>query len=117
MHGLQCNAELLAPLTGLTGLHELTLGQADDAPEDLQVVCQLTGLRQLLVGVLESSNNWVKGLLLQLTRLQQLTYLELGDPEICSGDPTQGGFFLKVEVSGDVMGLRHTMISIGAGFL
>lgn len=81
------------------------------------MVCQLTGLRRLLVGVLESSNDWVKGLLLQLTRLQQLTYLELGDPEICSGDPTQGGFFLKVEVSGDVMGLRHTMISIGAGFL
>ena len=39
------------------------------------------------MGVLESSNDWVKGLLLQLTRLQQLTYLELGDPEYAVGTP------------------------------
>jgi hypothetical protein len=109
MHGLQYNTELLAPLTGLTGLHELVLGDAEDAPEDLQVVCQLTGLRRLVVGVPESSNDWVKGLLLQLTQLQQLSYPELGDPEIfSSGDSTQGGFFLKVEVSAGLMSLGST---------
>jgi hypothetical protein len=47
MQQLQYSAELLAPLTGLSGLHELYMRPANESPEGLEVVYQLTGLRLL----------------------------------------------------------------------
>ena len=67
-------AELLAALTGLSGLHTLHLHLCGPAEEGLQRVCQLEGLRELLV----TTNDHFpdnKGLLLQLTQLKQLTSL------------------------------------------
>jgi hypothetical protein len=70
--GLQYNTELLAPLTGLGSLTELSMCPAGESTEGLELVCQLTGLRQLFLGV----NGDAKGLLGQLTQLQQLTSLD-----------------------------------------
>ena len=70
--GLQYSAELLAPLTGLAGLRHLHVCPAGDSAEGLEVVCQLTGLRQLEMR--DPSEG--EGLLLQLTHLRQLTHLD-----------------------------------------
>jgi hypothetical protein len=64
-------AELLAPLQGLSSLHELHM-HVHASTEGYEVVCQLTGLRKLYV----KDEGGTEGLLLQLTQLRQLTYLE-----------------------------------------
>ena len=69
--GLQYSSGLLAPLAGLSGLHELMLDPRGGSTEGLDEVCLLTQLKQLwLWGHSE------EGLLLQLTQLSQLTKLE-----------------------------------------
>jgi hypothetical protein len=74
MQKLQYSAELLAPLTALSGPHELYLRPAGELPEGLEVVCQLTGLRLLHMRDFAKS----EGLLLQLPEMRQLTQLEFG---------------------------------------
>jgi hypothetical protein len=64
-------AELLAPLQGLSSLHELHT-HVPASTEGYETVCQLTGLRKLYV----KEDGETEGLLLQLTQLLQLTYLE-----------------------------------------
>jgi hypothetical protein len=80
--GLQYSAELLATLhrlTELTGLSTLYLGNYDYYGEGLEVVSQLTGLRELFLHFPSSSQH---RLLLQLTQLKQLTSLDF---EGCGG--------------------------------
>ena len=72
MPHLQYSAELLAPLTGLKGLQRLELIPVDESTEGLEVVCQLTGLRQLHL----TDPREDEGLLLQVTQLKQLTKLQ-----------------------------------------
>jgi hypothetical protein len=72
MPNLQYSAERLAPLTGLTGLTRLDLIPVAGSTEGLEVVCQLTGLRQLHL----TDPRGDEGLLLQLTQLKQLTKLQ-----------------------------------------
>jgi hypothetical protein len=76
---MQYSSELLAPLVGLSSLSELSLRPADDSPEfgqGMEVVSQLTWLRRLKL----SGCSKREGLMLSLTQLQQLTYLELQEP-------------------------------------
>jgi hypothetical protein len=72
---LQGSVELLAPLTGLSGLHTLRCNWGDATTEVVQAVCQLTGLRE--VDVEECERIREEGLLVQLTQLNQLTSLRL----------------------------------------
>jgi hypothetical protein len=67
-------AELLASLTGLSSLQELRL-ESCNRSRGLAAVCQLTGLRRLDLGPLNSYDD-AEGFPLQLTELRQLTYLE-----------------------------------------
>jgi hypothetical protein len=67
---LQCSAERLSSLTGLSKLHTLCLA-AHTRVEGVEAVCQLTGLRELILDSPESP----QGLLLQLAQLKQLTHL------------------------------------------
>jgi hypothetical protein len=71
---LQCSAELLTPLQGLSRLHTLDCGWEHAPAEVVQAVCQLTGLRELRDLSVHGSV-WMKeeGLLLQLTQLKHLT--------------------------------------------
>ena len=93
MRALLCGAQQLAPLCGLSGLHTLSLGDIlQCTEEDLEPVCQLTGLRELVIECCESRGTRER-LLLQLTQLKQLTYLEY------SGDLTAETVLLVVEVS------------------
>lgn len=84
--GLRCGAELLAPLTGLSSLQELSLNPPyeDDSvstdtsdrvmhrsPKSLERVCELTGLRQLWLKV----PNEDASLLPQLAQLKRLASL------------------------------------------
>jgi hypothetical protein len=86
--GLRCGGELLAPLTGLSSLQELSLNppQEDDSVSthtsdrvmhrslnSLEMVCQLTGLRQLWVKV-PNEDASVLPQLAQLTRLTSLVF-------------------------------------------
>ena len=74
--GLECHAELLAPLQGLSGLHTLHFSAVHVAgPEAVQAVCRLSGLRKLAVNILDSENDSQGELLLQLTQLRCLTWL------------------------------------------
>jgi hypothetical protein len=75
---LLCSAEPLAPLTGLSSLRELVLQPAGDSSTALDVVCQLTGLRRLIITDPASEDS---DLFLQLTQLKQLTYLQVSTPE------------------------------------
>jgi hypothetical protein len=70
MGSLQCSAEVLAALQGLSGLQTLFLPV--DTGKELGVVCQLTGLRELHLVAAAS----VDKLLLQLTQLKQITNLD-----------------------------------------
>jgi hypothetical protein len=81
MQGLVFSAGRLAPLTGLTALQTLHLGNrfvngrsfGSEGPlQGLEVVCQLTGLRELEI---RTPRNKEELLLLRLTGLQQLTRL------------------------------------------
>lgn len=79
MTGLKYNTELLAPLQGLTALRTLDMPTPIKASEDLDGLCQLTGLRELsVVGKSGSAANG--GLVLQLTELTQLTRLDYSGP-------------------------------------
>lgn len=72
MQGLCYSRGLVSALQGLTGLHTLMLKDVRGASGDLKSLSQLTGLRELKI------LNQVMGgnrLLLQLTKLQQLTSL------------------------------------------
>jgi hypothetical protein len=69
-----CSAELLASLQGLSGLQVLQCGWGEGTAEGVQAVCQLTGLRELVVCGLECRQE--EGSLLQLSLLQQLTMLQ-----------------------------------------
>lgn len=74
MRTLQCNAELLGPLRGLSGLSSLRLDvKGATEAECLEVVCQLTDLRRLRMIV----DNMANELLLQLMRLRQLNELKV----------------------------------------
>jgi hypothetical protein len=89
------NTELLAPLTGLSSLTELNLSTAGESTAYLdgwepvnsqsldvwEVVCQLTGLRHLMVATYGNA----KQLLPELTQLQGLTQLD-----VCSTDSHHG---------------------------
>jgi hypothetical protein len=72
---LQCSAELLAPLQGLSRLQTLECYLRDATVEVVQAVCQLTGLRELTVtgSVCEEQG----GSLMHLAQLKQLTKLDL----------------------------------------
>jgi hypothetical protein len=81
MQGLVFSAGRLAPLTSLIALHALHLGNrfingrafgSEGALQGLEVVCQLTGLRELEI---RTPRNKEEVLLLRLTGLQQLTRL------------------------------------------
>jgi hypothetical protein len=71
MQGLQLTTELLAALQGLSRLHTLHLEPPEGSTVGLEGLCQLTRLRKLKV--VEAGDQ--TGLLLQLTRLRQLTHL------------------------------------------
>jgi hypothetical protein len=75
MQDLQCSAQLLAPLSGLSGLHDLQLHPAGGSAEGLEILCRLTGLRRL--DLLHCSDD--PALLLQLRELKQLTHLHSAD--------------------------------------
>jgi hypothetical protein len=75
MQDLKHSAKLLPALHGLSGLHTLGLS-AVQAHEQLDGVCQLTGLRELVV----RAPDVAQGLLLQLTQLKQLTALTYSGP-------------------------------------
>jgi hypothetical protein len=69
---MQCSKELLAALTGLSRLTQLSLGAVDgviESREVLEQLCPLTGLRHLVLGAPSNSQS-----LLLLTQLKQLTY-------------------------------------------
>ena len=70
--GLRHNRALLAPLAGLSGLTQLELFPEEETVEGLEVVCQLTGLRDLELLL----RHGPEGLLLQLSGLRQLTRLD-----------------------------------------
>ena len=77
MRGLRCNAELLAPLQRLSGLHTLAWCSGDDGfvEKTLEAVGRLTGLKELdLFGPYPAEVP-----LQQLTQLKQLTKL------VCKG--------------------------------
>ena len=78
MRFLQYTAELLAPLTGLSGLQELSLSPFSTT-KGLEVVCQLTWLRRLYLGPSTKDTQTIlrQRQLQQLTQLKQLTHLEL----------------------------------------
>jgi hypothetical protein len=71
MQGLLYSSKLLADLPKLSSLQQLTLWPCSRSSDGLEVVCQLTGLRELHV----TDPTTAEGLLLQLTQLQQLTRL------------------------------------------
>ena len=73
MANVPFNAAVLAPLTGLCGLKELNVDNCEATVEGMGALCQLTGLRYLVV-VAPAALEQV-GLLLQLTKLKQLTTL------------------------------------------
>ena len=77
MRDVRCTAELLAPLTGLSSLHELQLRPVDRPSEGLEVVCQLTGLRSLHL----TDQGVEEGQLRQLTQLQHLMKLFYVGPD------------------------------------
>jgi hypothetical protein len=70
MQQLQCSAERLASLAGLSKLHTLYLADGTQV-QGVESVCQLTGLRELTI----DSPKTPQGLLLQLAQLKQLTHL------------------------------------------
>jgi hypothetical protein len=73
--GLQYSNESLAPLSGLSGLHQLCVEPAGwESAEGLQAVCQLTRLRGLAFGCPSSA---VEQLQLQLTQMTRLTALRV----------------------------------------
>lgn len=73
---LRYSSELLAPLTRLTGLQELSVAPAEGSTGRLEVVVQLTGLRKLRIIYDDSDPCEKEGHMLQLSRLQQLTDLD-----------------------------------------
>jgi hypothetical protein len=75
MCGLQYSTELLAPLTGLGSLSELSMCPAGESTDGLEVVCQLKGLRQLFLSVQGLNPLDGNGLLAELTQLQKLACL------------------------------------------
>jgi hypothetical protein len=100
MQGLQHNAELLAPLQGLSALTTLRLTiqyaayKVIDGPEKktLDMLCQMTRLRELGLGhgVSRASKEALFSRLVQLTQLTRLTRLTWMDPfggggHICPG--------------------------------
>jgi hypothetical protein len=77
LQDMQCSAELLPALHGLSRLQDLCLFDDRSTVEGLEVVCQLTQLKDLVLLV---PNTAEELLLLQLTQLKQLTYLEYSGP-------------------------------------
>jgi hypothetical protein len=76
MQGLPCRAQVLSPLSELSGLREISLRRAAGmrSGQGLGEVCQLTGLKRLHLWVdSKASDLW-----LQLIQLKQLTWLEFG---------------------------------------
>jgi hypothetical protein len=92
--GLQCIAELLAPLQRLNGLHTLHVrvrdvpGAQATSGKGLEALGHLTQLRALELIAWQSAT----GLLLQLTQLQRLTRLSYAGPR------TGGGISLTYHV-------------------
>ena len=101
MSGWQFSAALLASLTGLSSLQELRL-QAEAGSKGLEAVCQLTGLRRLHLGNLKRYDD-AEGFPLQLTELQQLTYLEIIDEKDRLGVPRNYPQQAKLAIAGDQM--------------
>jgi hypothetical protein len=73
MLGLECGVGQLAFLSLLTGLHTLHVTVDEDVDQQALDCCQLTGLRELNFD--DDSYADSDGLLLQLTKLRQLTRL------------------------------------------
>ena len=71
MQALLYSSQRLAGLPGLSSLQQLSLRPCNRSAEGLEVVCQLTGLRELIV----TDPTTAEGLLLQLTQLRQLMRL------------------------------------------
>jgi hypothetical protein len=85
---LHCSAELLAPLQGLSSLHELTLCPDGQWEQGLEVVSQLSGLRRLCL----TDPSKGEGILGSLTQLQQLTSLDFnGACMLCLSEVSLGG--------------------------
>jgi hypothetical protein len=82
MGSLQGSAELLAPLKGLSRLQTLNCNWGDATAGAVQAVCQLTGLRGLIVH--GSVRMKEEGLLLQLAQLQQLTWMQYWESDSCA---------------------------------
>jgi hypothetical protein len=78
MVSLRCSAALLVPLQGLSGLQTLHCQWDEATAGVVHAVCQLTGLRELVVW--GSVRVKKEGSLLQLTQLQQLTMLHYRTP-------------------------------------
>jgi hypothetical protein len=93
MQQLQYSAELLAPLTGLSELQMMDVATSDHTTVGaLQVVPQLSQLRYLDIYLPPATE---EGLLLKLTQLKQLTALVFYGPL----NGTRGGFTVRDEVS------------------
>jgi hypothetical protein len=78
---LQYSAELLGPLTGLTGLQELSLQPGGGSTGGMEVVSRLTGLRK--VSLWDPSPD--DGMLLEIGQLRQLTHLRYGCASSAAG--------------------------------
>ena len=96
-----CSAELLSPLTGLTGLR---VDGSHSTAEDVQAVCLLTGLQKLHLMFLypkcqgrAPTGGPHEGMLLRLTQLRQLTELHFGGPH--DGDRMVLDLFFKVRAN------------------
>ena len=76
MQGLGRKAQVLSPLSGLSGLSELSLCPAAGmrSAQGLGEVCQLTGLQRLTLWTDSEASDVFR----QLTQLKQLTWLEVG---------------------------------------
>ena len=96
MRHLQCSTEMLGALQGLSSLSSLSLqppaGSEEEWEETVEGVSQLTGLRRLelwqQLGIWQLAT---QGLALQLTQLQQLTYLQFSPGVTVAGQHQQRG--------------------------
>ena len=77
MRGLRATAEQLAPLTGLSGLVKLHVALNGNPAAEIAMVCQLTGLEELDLSDPSDDDR----LLLQLTQLKKLGYLDYRPPD------------------------------------
>mgnify|MGYP001806927977 CR=1 FL=1 len=117
IRGLEYSTEMLLALQGLSGLHILSLNV--QVFDDVDAVCQLTGLRELTINVtVNSTVDACEGVLLQLTQLKQLTTLNYAGPlnaqfeRVCLMNAVSS---LQIWIEG--FGLREAHREFGGGLL